>query len=395
MPRQKKQHLKRRKDGRFCCKYHGIQFMGNTETEALALREEYKQAEKNGIYLSENPTVKEYGERWLPIAKPKVAKPTYTGLKIHLNNLCSCIGDEYIRDIIPSQIKAVYSTVYRDASQSYIRSAKQLFCALFDSAVSDGIIRTNPAREKSAFPHIGERHGHRAITAQEREWINTLCHDHRAFPAVITMLYEGIRPAEAKALNIDKSVDFSANRVNIFEFAHLDGNNRYQINKKGKTKKATRSIPLFQPVREALTGKHGMLVTSVSGKPVTITAWKCVYKSYVHDMETAINGIEKRWYGKTKEHKRILSEGGSLPPWVSFTVTPYDLRHSFCAFGRDHGVELNTMISWMGHTDAQMILKIYDEVSDFRDQHEAEKLNKSLLSMQNGMQTEKTEESQK
>jgi hypothetical protein len=36
MPRPKKQHLKQRKDGRFCCVYHGKQFMGNTEEEALA-----------------------------------------------------------------------------------------------------------------------------------------------------------------------------------------------------------------------------------------------------------------------------------------------------------------------------------------------------------------------
>ena len=395
MPRLKKQQLKRRKDGRYCCKYHGQQFMGRTAEEALALREEYKQIEKNGLYLSQNVTVRDYAERWLPIAKPNVARPTYKGLEIHLNNLCSCIGDEMIRDVIPSQIKTVYSTVYRDCSQSYIRAAKQLYCAMFDAAVADGLTAKNPAREKSAQPHQGETGGHRAITEQEREWINTLCHDHRAFPAVITMLYEGIRPAEAKALNIDSSVDFDGGRINIHEFAHMEGSNGYKINKKGKTKKATRSIPLFEPVRKALTGKHGMLITSASGKPVSITAWKCVYNSYVHDMETAINGMEKRWYGRTKEHKRILAEGGKLPPWISFDVRPYDLRHSFCAWARDHNVELNTMISWMGHVDAQMILKIYDEVSYQRDKNEAEKLNQTLIRVQNGMQDGKTEDSEK
>ena len=49
MPRIKKQHLKRRADGRYCCKYHGIQFMGNTEDEALRAREEYKRAEAEGL----------------------------------------------------------------------------------------------------------------------------------------------------------------------------------------------------------------------------------------------------------------------------------------------------------------------------------------------------------
>lgn len=392
MPRQKKQQLKQRKDGRYCCKYHGIQFMGNTPDEALQAREDYKQLEKQGMYAHENITVREYCAKWLPISRPKVAKPTYIGLQIHLNNLCSVIGDELLREVVPLQIKNVYSTVYLDASESYIRAAKQLFCSLFDSAVSDGLILKNPAREKSAQPHHGETHGHRAITSQEREWINTLCHNHRAFPAVITMLYEGIRPAEAKALNIDHAIDFLNGRVNVSEFAHMDGSNQYRIDKKGKTEKATRSIPLFAPVREALKGKHGLLVTTAHGKQITSTAWKAVYRSYCYEMEKAINGIDKRWYGRTKAHKAILASGGTLPPWISFTVKPYDLRHSFCTMCRDAGVELNTCVKWMGHVDAQMILKIYDEVSDFRDRNEAEKLDKTLLSMQNGMQPDSDQE---
>ena len=40
MPRQKKQHLKRRKDGRYCCRYAGLQFMGRTEEEARAAAKE-------------------------------------------------------------------------------------------------------------------------------------------------------------------------------------------------------------------------------------------------------------------------------------------------------------------------------------------------------------------
>ena len=41
MPRAKKQHLTKRKDGRYCCKYHGIQFFGRTEDEAFRAREAY------------------------------------------------------------------------------------------------------------------------------------------------------------------------------------------------------------------------------------------------------------------------------------------------------------------------------------------------------------------
>ena len=109
-------------------------------------------------------------------------------------------------------------------------------------------------------------------------------------------------------------------------------------------------------------------------------------------METAINGIEKRWYGRTKEQKR-LAEEGKLSPWIEFTVVPYDLRHSFCTWGRNHGVELHTMIEWMGHADATMIMKIYDEVSDDRSKIEAEKLLKSAFSSQNGSQDDNDDSS--
>ena len=40
MGRQKKQHLKRRKDGRYCAVYKGIQSMGNTKAAALLARDD-------------------------------------------------------------------------------------------------------------------------------------------------------------------------------------------------------------------------------------------------------------------------------------------------------------------------------------------------------------------
>ncbi|MBP5728583.1 MAG: hypothetical protein J6Y48_16040, partial [Clostridia bacterium] len=124
---------------------------------------------------------------------------------------------------------------------------------------------------------------------------------------------------------------------------------------------------------------------------VTIQAWKSAWESYVTCMETAINGCQKRWYGRTREHRAMIDAGGKLPPWRPFTVVPYDLRHSFCCMCRDNGVELNTCIRWMGHADAKMILKIYDEASDNRSQKEAERLKKTLFRSANGSITDKKE----
>lgn len=389
MPRAKKQHLKRRKDGRFACRYKGEWFYGNTEEEAFALRDAYKEAEKQERPTI--PTVREYGESWLKRAFPTVAASTLDGLQCHLKKLTDLLGDVPINTVKPSQIKSIYSASYLGLSNSYIKAGKQLFSSLFDSAVADGYLRTNLARDKTAKPHKGTYNGHRQITAQERQWIETLCTDHRAYPAVMAMLYAGLRPQEAKAIQIERDVDFEAETITVRETAHLDGR-KYEYTEQGKTDKANRTIPLLPPLKDALKGRTGNLISSAHGERVTVDTWRVVWNSYVHQMETAINGMERRWYGRTREHKALLKEKKQLPEWIPFTVLPYDLRHSFCCMCRDAEppIELHTCIRWMGHADATMILRVYDEASDDRSEKEAERLKQSLIRCQNGSQ-EKSE----
>lgn len=400
MPRVKKQRLKQRKDGRYACRYKDQWFYGETEEEALALREEYKEIEKT--QTGPVPTVSEYADKWIDRAYPKAAETTRIGLRIHLRKLTDATGETLVSDVRPSQIKDVYSTKYISASNSYLKAAHQLYCALFDAIVADGYINSNPAREKPARPHRGSVGGHRAITEQEREWIGAYCHDHRFYPAVITMLYAGIRPQEAKAMIIQKAFDPDAGVLHVLESAHRDGYNQYKMTAEGKTPKAIRDIPLFPPVEEALRGHEGFLIPTAIGAQITATTWRNAYMSYKRSMETAINGMQKRWYRRTREHKKILAEAAALrkagkkneadakeaeiPPWIEFTVKPYDLRHSFCTMCRDNGVELHTCVEWMGHADATMIMKIYDEVSENRSEKEAEKLKKTLFGSQNGSQ---------
>ena len=111
MPRKKKETLKRRKDGRFKCKYHGIQFYGETPEEAFAARDEYKEREQAGF--TSRVTVSEYALPWLERAYPAVTDSTYTGLAIHLQHLVDEIGDKQMLEVIPSDIKRVYSVQYK------------------------------------------------------------------------------------------------------------------------------------------------------------------------------------------------------------------------------------------------------------------------------------------
>ena len=373
-----KAKLKRRKDGRFACRYHGQWFYSTISADdAIKQRDDFIRAQKRGFYF-----VRDYADAWLTRSRPDVAPSTMTGLRKHLDKLLSVVGELPISDVRPSDIKEVYSTQYSGLSNSYIKAGKQLFSALFDAAVADGLILSNPARDRSARPHKGTTGGHRAITEQERKWIDTLCVCHRTRPAVMVMLYAGLRPQEVKAFDVDRDVDFDRETVTVRQTAHIDPNNaqKYAFSGKGKTSRANRTIPLLPPLKAALNGKHGLLITSAAGKPVTRTTWRVAWRSYVSKMEEEINGSSYRWRDPDKQ-------------WITFDVTPYDLRHSFATFCRDQTppVEIHTVIKWMGLSDAQMILKIYDEVTDGREDAEASRL-KMAFGSQTGSQ-EKDEHS--
>lgn len=378
MPRQKKQHLKRRKDGRYCCVYHGIQFMGATEEEALEKRKEYIRKEEQDEFAAENPTVRQYAERWLPVHKPNVREIT---LKMHQGHICklnAVVGDMYLSEVKPSHIKQVYSTQYIGLSDSYIKHARSLFLAIFNSAVEDGIIRSNPVKSSSAMPHRGTVGTHRAITDQERKMIETEALDHRMHPVAIVILYAGLRPQEVKALRME-DVDFEAGVIHVRSFVHMNKPNQYIVDEIGKTKNATRDVPLFTPVREALKGRTGYLLSGEGGNIASRMAWAKGWQSYQYAMERSMNGMTSQLYARLKKRHK-------LPEWKRFQVTMYDLRHTFATWCRDNGVELHTCVEWMGHADAQMILKVYDEVSTNRSKTEAEKLEKALIHMRNNMQ---------
>ena len=203
------------------------------------------------------------------------------------------------------------------------------------------------------------------------------------------MLYAGLRPQEAKAVKIERDVDFVNNVITIHETAHNDGQ-KYEYTTQGKTALANRQIPLFPPLREALEGRKGWLIASAHGERVTHTTWRVAWNSYKTYMETSINGIDRRWYGKRKDQLE-LKEAGTLPEWISFDIHPYQLRHSYCCWLRDAGVELNTTRKWMGHSDSKMILQVYDSVSEDRSEQERKKVENQLIGVQNGVQNQSKE----
>ncbi len=380
MPRQS---LKKRADGRYRVKYKDRYFYGTTQAEAIQKRDEYKHAEREGLRAT-CPTVSSYSIDWLPAHKKTVSVRTYNAYAGHLDTLNDMYGDYLLAQITPTMIKSVYSERYDGKSDSSIKKARTIFIAMFDSAVADGYIRTNPCRDKTARPHKGTEGSHRSLTPDEDALLLSVEHPLR--PAVMLMRYAGLRRGEALAFDVTKDADFEKRTITVRQAVMYISNQ--PIIKRPKTAAGARTVPMFDVLAGELEGIDGYAAKRQRADgAMSESAFTAAWKSYILALECKLNGYtQKRWYGKTKEDKARLAAGKKLKPWKAVTIRPHDLRHSFCTMLRDAGVDMHIAVEWMGHEDEKMILKIYDHVSDKRRKQAIETVEKNMLGGQNGGQ---------
>lgn len=349
--RTKKQKLKRRADGRYRCKYNGHDFYGNTSDEALAKREEYKMLEKGQIYISQ--TFSGYADQWLKAYKSHLTPAPYSAHKKNIEKWISINGDRLLSDYTPSNVSLYYQS-FNKMSTSTIHSARDTIKGIFKAAVADGYLLKDPAANVPVPK--GTKGTHRAITDEERELIHNT--DHRLKPAVMTMLYAGLRRGEAMALNVDRDVDFKNKTITVREAVRFESGWKPVV-VSPKTEAGNRTIPLLDILADELKDKHGLICVSVNGKMMTESAWARAWDSYLYALGEKKNGCSKRWAKK---------------PWIPVDIRPHDLRHSFCTYLYDAGVDLKTAMLWMGHADQTMTMQIYTHLTNLRKLEAEEKL---------------------
>ncbi len=377
---------KKSKNGRYCLYYKGKQFVGKNLDDVKKRRDEYKKQIEGG--LSDTETVQTYVTRWLPDNRSHVSDHMFNSYAHLLDFLVNDLGKKRLNQVTPSDIKHIYSTHMSGFSDGYIKRASALYSSLFDSAVEDRLCFSNPCRTKTAKPPKGHASSHNIISQEQREIIHKLQDRMRLF--VMVMLYAGLRNGEALALDIDRDIDFKKNEIHVSHFAKSINHNDYIDSTTGKNPNAVRTIKLFPILKTELEGKHGLIAPSKKGGIMTKCEFECAWSAYLRHAEELINGRYFRYYGIRHDdierkaiHDKLIEEGKTeeakayeLPEWKTFQIRPYDLRHSFCTYCRDCGVDMHVLQQWMGHTDIKMISSVYDHVTNERIESEYEKIRK-------------------
>ncbi|MBP5727062.1 MAG: site-specific integrase [Clostridia bacterium] len=340
--------LKPRADGRYVCKYKGKSFYGRSSDEAKQLRKEYIKAEQAGRALRRELTVREYALKWLPLYKSSVSEKCYNDYAKQIEALFPYIGNKHLAAVTVDDAAAVWQH-YAGYSASTIKRARMLYIALFDTAIENELCHKNPFKSKFTQPPRGSSGSHRALTESEIDLI--LSTPHRFQLAVLVMLFAGLRRGEVLALSAD-DIDLDHDLIMVNKAVRYDSNQ--PIIADPKTEAGVRAIPIFSRLRPFLQNHIGLIAPDTFGRVMSEVAFRNAWASYI----------------------RALSSAAGHP----VNIRPHDLRHTYCTMLVDAGVPLKQAMSWLGHADEKMILRVYDHVHQSRTSASIKQVEKLLSS---------------
>ncbi len=192
------------------------------------------------------------------------------------------------------------------------------------------------------------------------------------------MLYTGMRRGEVMAMNINEDVDFEHEIVHVRKTIQYDGSTPRLSTTKMDA--GVRDIPLLPQLKAILQGRSGMVLPGKGeGGYLSETQLQELVVSYNNLLSTMANGgLQRRWWGRTREHQALLAAGGTLPPYREVSIRCHDFRHTYCTMLYEAGVNLKTAQRWMGHADEKMILRVYAHLTDRQEQKCVEKLREFM-----------------
>lgn len=316
----------------------------------------------------------EYGETWLDTYRTECNPMQRRQYQNFINYASKHFGKKMLRSITATDVQRLYNTL-SGYSQSHINKFTSTIRSIFRAALQDGVIIRSPA--EMAQPSKGQSGSHRALEMWERKLIETTYGEHDFGPAAMVMLYAGLRRGEVLYLNVDRDVDFQKKTLTVRGAVSFCKGNRGVVTE-GKTANAQRTIPMADPLAEALRGRHGLLLTKEDGGMMSQAAFDRKYQSYITFLERKLNGYPRCQYGRTRAHKALLAEGKPLPPFQEIDIRCHDFRVTFCTTCYNAGIPPKTIQVWMGHADTKLVMDVYTKLTAEKEQADALRLNRFL-----------------
>lgn len=264
--------------------------------------------------------------------RPNASESTLYATQIRFNKYVHPnIGSMQLSKVKPIHIQQIMNQ-QKGMSKSHIDKLYQELFFLFDKAVDNGMIATNPA--KNVVKPDATVKKRRSCSKEERIVLEQLFNEDDSFLAFAFMLYCGCRPSEVRNLKWNDIMD-----VDGYPYVHIRGT---------KTANSDRFVPLCREIvglidKAPKSGEY--CVTTSTGHFHYEASWKRLCKKLKRQMDIRLGA--KLYRNQIIESK--LSED----------FTPYLLRHTYCSDLQKKGIDVRTAQKLMGHADIRTTVNIY------------------------------------
>lgn len=250
--------FRQRKDGRieyrWTCEGKRYSVAGHSVEEC---REKAKR-KQNLLGIGVDPsaiTLNDYFDRWVAYREKHVKSSTVMAYRSVFKVIHPALGDMKVNRIERWKVRCFFQTLEGRYASSTIGHVKMLLSALFQDAISDGIIDRNPVDtiryQRRVEPEARETI-HRALTLEETEAFFKAAAERNSW---YYNLYEflistGCRIGEAGAL-MRSDIDYKNNVIHIRRTITSTGRG-FEVGDTPKTKTSKRDIPMNAMIREIL-----------------------------------------------------------------------------------------------------------------------------------------------
>lgn len=369
-----------------------VALYGSTRKE---LHEKVKNAQReidNILFQRENPTVKDYCEKWLMMKSATISPQTFRGYQLSLNKyVISQIGDMYIDEVTLDDLKLLMVPLSKMSSSVYSKVNMLIKC-IFSSAEANRLIDHNPSATMSAKG--GKSQNEKEALSDEQ--VEQLLYTIKGLPPylfVMIGLYTGMRREEILGLQwdcvfLEEPVPYIAVRR-----AWRSVKNRPVISTELKSPAAKRDIPIPKCLVDCLKEAEEISISDYviadrTGKPLSYSQFQRVWK-YI-EVRTA---KERKYYRYVNGQKIVCTINPTLgshqpnnPKLVyslDFKVTPHQLRHTYITNLIYYGVDPKTVQYLAGHENSKTTLDIYAKVKYNKPNELISVVNKALSNKKN------------
>ncbi len=364
-----------------------VTLYAKTPDELTAKVEDARRQIANATFRAENPTVKEYAEKWLTMRSAHIRETTLNDYTSKVKNyIIAPLGDRYMADITPDDVNMAI-TKAAEKSASIYRSVQMLYKSIFLSAYKSNIIDRSPCEDLN--PKGGKSAKEKkALTNEQVKILLDAIRNLPPYPFVMLGLYAGLRREEILALQWDcVDLDSKAPSIQVRRAWHID-HNRPVITLDLKTKAARRDVPIPPQLVECLQkvkagSKSEYVIANSEGQPLSGTQWQRLWK-YITTRTT-----EERVYYRYKEGVKtkhvvqpVLGEAaahnGKVIYSIDFHVTPHQLRHTYITNLILAGIDPKTVQYLAGHEHSRITMDIYSHLIYNRPEDLIQKVNQAF-----------------